>query len=363
MQTSSSDDVFEKIEYLVGTKEQMQDVLSANSLKPFDDMIVDFLDSVSKEIMKNKEAKAYSDLITFAFWIRKSSVLQMKQRFIEEDGPFRFGKGVAFHIAPSNVPVNFAYSLVTGLLTGNKNIVRVPSKEFAQVKILTNVFNNVLKDNNRLKPYITLVKYGRDKRVNDYFSLLADTRVIWGGDLTIEEIRKSPLPPRSNEITFADRYSIVVIDSDFYLDDDNKEVIANNFYNDTYFTDQNACSSPRIVFWLGNRIEEAKKIFWNELHNIVEKKYNFQDIQGVNKLTNNYLASANLDNLEVIKSEDNLITRAQLNKPSAKAMEFRENSGYFFEYDCKELLDVKEICDDKKCQTCAYIGDKEMLLP
>lgn len=40
------------------------------------------------------------------------------------------GRGVAFHIAPSNVAVNFAFSLAAGLLTGNANIVRLSSKPF-----------------------------------------------------------------------------------------------------------------------------------------------------------------------------------------------------------------------------------------
>ena len=33
-----------------------------------------------------------------------------------------------FHITPSNIPTNFAYSFIFGLLTGNSNIVKVPTK-------------------------------------------------------------------------------------------------------------------------------------------------------------------------------------------------------------------------------------------
>lgn len=41
-------------------------------------------------------------------------------------------------------------------------------------------------------------------------------RVIWGGDATIKEIRRAALLPRATEITFADRYSLAVIDADYY---------------------------------------------------------------------------------------------------------------------------------------------------
>ena len=124
-----------------------------------------------------------------------------------------------------------------------------------------------------------MVKYPSDKEITDFMSSICDTRVIWGGDLTIEEIRKSSLKPRANEITFADRYSIAVINSDEYLKMENKENITNNFYNDTYFSDQNACTSPRIIVWIGNQKENAKKIFWENIHKMVKEKYNLRPVQ------------------------------------------------------------------------------------
>ena len=163
-------------------------------------------------------------------------------------------------------PVNFAYSLVAGLLNGNANVVRVPSKDFPQVSIIADAFDAALDKYEEMRPYIQLVRYGRDKDINDLFSSIADVRVVWGGNQTIEELRKSPLPPRSGEITFADRYSLAVIDSDSYLEIEDKDHVADDFYNDTFFSDQNACTSPRVVVWTGNRIEEAKKIFWEREH-------------------------------------------------------------------------------------------------
>ena len=44
-------------------------------------------------------------------------------------------------------------------------------------------------------------------------------------------------------------------------------------------------------------------------------------------------------------------------------MDYRDNSGYFFEYDCKDIMEIKELCNDKRCQTIAYIGNPEMILP
>lgn len=354
---------FNKMEYLVGDARLAEELPVVPAKEPFADDICDFLNTVSKNLLKDPGSKVYSDVVTLGFWIRKASLAKLKERFWKDDGNLRLGRGVAFHIAPSNVPVNFAYSLVAGLLTGNSNVVRVPSKDFPQVKIIAEAVNRALNEHEAMKPYVILVRYGRDKDINDMLSALADTRIVWGGDATIAELRKSPLPPRSTEVTFADRYSLSVIDSDVYMRIDGKEQVAQVFYNDTYFTDQNACTSPRIVVWTGSRKEEAKRIFWKEEHNLVKQKYTFQPIQGVNKLTSSYLIAVNELGTKIEKHKDNLIIRISVPKITAHLMDFRDNSGYFFEYDCDDILELKPLCDDKRCQTVGLLGDKDLLLP
>jgi hypothetical protein len=281
------------------------------------------------------------------------------------------GRGVAFHVAPSNVPVNFAYSLAAGLITGNANVVRVPSKNFPQADIICKSINAVLERFPEMKPYICLVRYERNKEINDTLSQLCDTRVIWGGDATIAELRKSPLSPRATEITFADRYSLAVIDSDEYMASENKDRIASDFFNDTYLTDQNACTSPRVVVWVGNRHVEAKNIFWDKLHSLVEEKYSFQPVMAVDKLTQEYLAATAADEIGYIcfnkkddnNNTDNLIVRVKVEKLTPKLMDYRGNCGFFYEYDCKDILELRDFCDDTHCQTIGVLGNKEILRP
>ena len=143
-------DVLNRIQYLIGSPEIVMKLPKINAKAPFDAEIVGFLNLVSKVIMKDPRAKAFSDVVTFAFWIRKSSILKSAERFAENG--IRLGKGVVFHIAPSNVPVNFAFSLVSGLITGNANVVRVPSKDFLQIGIIVDAFNVALNDYKNLRP-------------------------------------------------------------------------------------------------------------------------------------------------------------------------------------------------------------------
>lgn len=352
-----------KVTFLAGSEESVAALENVPAKEPFSSDMLRFLGEVSKRLMKDPEAKQYPDVATFAFWIRKSALTKMRERFFKDDGVLRLGRGVAFHIAPSNVPVNFAYSLAAGLLTGNANIVRVPSKEFAQVSVLAEAFREILGSFEDLKPYVNLVRYERNKEINDLFSSLADIRVVWGGDATIAELRRSPLQPRAVEIAFADRYSLSVIDSDRYLAEEDKARAAEHFYNDTWLFDQNACTSPRIVVWTGSRIDEAKQIFWAEEHALVKQRYSLQAVQAVNKLTKACLVSAAVPGCRIVGQEDNLIFRISVPEVSAALMAYRENSGFFFEYDCRDIMELRDLCNDKHCQTIGYLGDREMFLP
>ncbi len=356
-------EVLKGVTYLVGNDEIVIALKDVSSKCPFDDSVVDFLNVLSKILMKSREAKAYPDVITLGFWMRKSSVLALKERFQTESSDIKIGRGVAFHIAPSNVPVNYAYSLLTGLLTGNANVVRIPSKDFPQVSIINKAINEALVEYPDMKPYICLVRYGRDQKVNDLFSALADTRIIWGGDNTIAEIRKSPIGPRTGEITFADRYSLAVIDSEKYLTVGDKERLAEEFYNDTYLSDQNACTSPRLVVWMGDKKEEAKNLFWKYEHDLVKKKYQFQPIMGINKLTSSYLMAVAKKGTHIEKHEDNYIVRVNVPEVQPELMELKDNSGYFFEYDCNDILEIRDFCNNTHCQTIGYLGEKETIIP
>ena len=358
-----SNDVLNKIRFLVGDADTVKNMDDVPSRTVFDPEILSFLSRVSKILMRRKDSRLYSDVVTFAFWIRDASLKQIKGRYFVSDTGIHMGRGMTFHIAPSNVPVNFAYSLVTGLLAGNPCIVRVPSKEFGQVGIIAEAIVEALDEYEHLKSFISLIRYNRDRDINDALSSIAAIRIIWGGDATIEEIRRSPLPPRSFDITFADRYSIAIIDSGKYLLQCDPKKVAQDFYNDTYFSDQNACTSPRFVIWIGERKEDAKERFWNELYEIVKSKYSFQDIQAVNKLTSLYRASAACDGIRMITGKDNLIMRVSVSVLKNELTECIDNSGYFYEYDCGNVMEIEPLCNNRHCQTIGMIGDRKWLMP
>ena len=350
------------VSFLYPVKFDIIKVLKQKPLVPFSEPIIELLDSLSKRIFANPRSKYYSDVITFAFWCRRSNLLKLKEEYSNKK--VRMGRGLAFHISPSNVPINFAFSLVSGLLAGNINIVRVPSKNFEQIQIISAELKELLQNEySELSDFVTLIRYDKQSNATKHFSSICDIRVIWGGDQTVSEIRKFALPSRGIDITFADRYSICAINADEFLKEQKPEAIANGFYNDTYFYDQNACSAPHLIVWLGSEcnVKKSKAIFWSYLDEIVHKKYTIEPIKAVDKLTAFYRQAIEYQDLEDIKTEDNFIKRIHLINLKEEIENYRCYAGYFCEYDAKSLDEISCIINIKY-QTLAYYGfSKEVL--
>ena len=344
---------FNELQYVIGNPETAEQMQNVRPLRPFDDAVISFFNDLSAVLRTNRE---YSDVATFGFWCRKAALLKEKEKYDDIDE--RFGKGIVFHSTPSNVPVNFAFSFATGLLAGNANIVRLPGKPFEQVNIISNAVKQLLETKHQnMAPYIVFVKFPPVKEITDTFSAICNVRVIWGGDMTVAELRQSKIPARTTEITFADRHSIAVIDADAYLEAERKDTIIQNFYNDTYFSDQNACTAPRIIFWQGEKKAEAKADFWNRVHDKTVKEYTLAPVQAVGKLNAMY-SVASQKKVHVEKGDDMFITRLDVDKIDKDLMNYKYNSGFFFEKDIDNLNEIADVCD-VRCQTLTYFGVKK----
>jgi hypothetical protein len=99
-----------------------------------------------------------------------------------------------------------------------------------------------------------MVTYDRSDEVSGALSLAADLRVIWGGDGSVAALRKYPLAPHARDLTFPDRSSFAVASVAGWqrASEAERRTAAEGFYNDSYWFDQAACSSPRAVFWVGD---------------------------------------------------------------------------------------------------------------
>lgn len=344
------------MEWLFNQYKSDEEFQQSYPLSPFSDEVILYLNELSSILLRMPEVRHYPDVVTFAFFCRKANLLRLQKEHATNS--LRLGRGLVFHIAPSNVPVNFAYSLICGLLSGNNNIVRLPGKQFRQVDLIVEAIRTLSGDErfDTVSRMVHLIKYERGGIETTTYSALADVRVIWGGDETIRTIRQSPLPPRSYDIAFADRYSVCVLNAISILEESSLDKIIEGFYNDTYLFDQNACSAPQLMVWVGtaDKIEKAKEYFWTALQQYVDRKYKLEPILAVDKLSTFYRQAILSD---VIKEENknNNLWRVRLRELSSDIPQYRCAGGYFSEYSTNDFNDLASIVTTKY-QTLAYFG-------
>lgn len=346
-----------KINYLVGNAK-----FSFDPYEPFSKEVCIFLDIFSKELNLIKDIKNYPDLKALSFWCRNKNISKLKKNFNLDKN--RIGLGAIFHVTPANIPTNFVYSLIFGLLTGNSNVVKVPSKEFEQVNIICSLIKKILKKkNNILKNKITIIRYTDNNEFTKKISSRCNARIIWGGDQTINSLRNFKINERAIDINFADRYSFCIMDASKMEKMTNFEIknLVQRFYNDTYLVDQNACSSPHLIVWLGKNSKKIKEKFWKELYDLVKIKYKFNESALVEKYTDLCKFAASLNNIKNIQKFDNLIYKIELKKIDKNNHNNRGKWGLFFEYNSKNLTEIKNIINNKY-QTLTYCGVDKLLL-
>src|SRR5262249_48723937 len=153
-------------------------------------------------------------------------------------------------------------------------------------------------------------------------------------------------------------YSLSVIRSSKYLtlDAARRRDVAAQFYNDMYWFDQMACSSPRLLVWCGGKDQstEASAAFFPDLHSeIVRRGYTVDAGGSMNKLT--FLSRAILD--QPVSSAlrlDSLLTVAELD--SIKRLD-RDHcgGGFLFQYHAANLEELAGAVT-RKDQTLTQFG-------
>ena len=337
-----------------------------NNLKVFNQPVVvhdenriNFLSELSKLILDYPDIRQYPDVATFGFWCRKSNLNKIFKNFTSKQ--LQVGLGLVYHNSPSNVPVNFAFSLAFGLLSGNSNVVRLSSKESTSTDIIVHLISRLLASKKyiNINNIISIVKFDHDDDVNKFWMSIADARVIWGGDETVHKMRSFPCKPRSREIVFPDRFSLCVIDSQKILDarDNELKKLCQNLFNDVYVMDQNACSSPQLFNWIGSSsiVKKAKVRLWEEFSEYVNRVHKIEPIQYMNKFVDACINAIENKNVKRVKHQNNLLFNIELSHFLENQQDQRGYFGTFHEISLGALNDLAPIINDR-CQTLTYFG-------
>ncbi|SBT37645.1 acyl-CoA reductase [Micromonospora auratinigra] len=242
-----------------------------------DERVVDFLVAFARRLLRPAVARRYPELASLGFFLRRGEITKALARVADEPGQLRFPRGLVFHVPPANVDTIFVYSWALSALAGNANVVRISSRSAGAADAVLEALNDTLAEAHpAVRQTQRMVTYGRDDAVTAALSAAADLRVIWGGDRSVSEIRRHPLPPHARDVTFPDRSSFTVIGAAGWLaaSEQERDAGALGFYNDAYWFDQAACASPRTVYWVGDaaRTEAARADLLARLRTVLDGK-------------------------------------------------------------------------------------------
>ena len=197
--------------------------------------IINALDSISEywvsnSFLKKNEFKENS-LGFIIQWLKKNnSEKLLKQNFnnyqaldepikndITEKYLYARPNGIVLHWMTGNVPVITLISLFQGILTKNKNIVKVSSN----YKNLFEVLFNDLEKNipkkfkiiiNKILKSILIVYIDHNNKLSlEWLSKKADSRIIWGGKEAVTNMLSLPRKINCKDIVFGPKVSLSYI--------------------------------------------------------------------------------------------------------------------------------------------------------
>ncbi len=333
-------------------------------LRPFDSRTIDFLDGLSKLILGDKAINRRPEMAALGFWLRKAQLKKMmvEQEQLLNNPQFKVAPiGKVFHICPANVDTMFMYSMVVALLMGNRNILRISKRMDApHVLSLFDKLNLLLEaeEFTLFKDYINIISYDHNADISNYLSTGANARLIWGGDSTIKTFQSFEKAPRTKDIVFADRISMMILDSEKILSCEGKawDELLRNFYNDAYTFDQMGCSSPQTIYFLGlhQYCEQARIKLSKGLQEFLLAEYE-NDVSSLASLKLNRMVDDALEGKILNQSGNNLFKLLQLVEISDSNSLHGCGGGYFYFKDCNKIKDMVAL-NVPKVQTVSYFG-------
>ena len=319
----------------------------------------EFVKKFSNSILLDKNSRVFPELIVLANFFKRKKIFMPNNT--NKDRVIQVPLGKTFHIAPSNVDTIFLYSSLIALLCGNICLIRISSNQNPQLDFVIKKLKLVLSEYKNMQEKLLLFNYNHDAEITKKISQLVESRIVWGGDDTVKEIRSIPMNPLAREIVFPNRFSFTIIKSFIILESGIDSNMIKGFFNDTSYFNQQACSSPKLIIWLGSNEENAKAsaIFWSHYQDFLSQNVvnNTSGMVMDRLVASSFYTSSNL--VSNNNSTNDYPMKLQVKNPSSPLIrEAHPGNGLFLEIEKNSIEDIaKEVRDID--QTLSYIGLSE----
>ncbi|KFZ36542.1 hypothetical protein HR45_15515 [Shewanella mangrovi] len=233
--------------------------------KAFAEPSLAFCYALSEAIFADPRSRQFADLAALAFWLRKANIQRLIAPY-QQDNLLYKPLGLVFHNTPANVDSLFVYSGILSLLMGNRNIIRLSSRAGGSAMVLVEILTSLADSYPEQVSRLQLVQCEHHAAELSAISAMADARVLWGSDVAIKALRAFDCPAHCRDLVFNHKLSLVVLDASALIAADEQDFVAllDNFCRDNLTFAQQACSSAKVVVWVGNQAQvlRAQQRFW-----------------------------------------------------------------------------------------------------
>lgn len=156
--------------------------------------------------------------------------------------------GIVGHWPAANIEIQPVLSMTCSLLGGNVSLVRVPPELSEPTKLILERLEES-DPGGMLRERIRMFVFDHRRRdLHEAMARSVDGAMIWGGEEAVLQVRSLPFPHWARVATFGPRISVAAMDADSWFNSDTRETWCRRIARDVWQFDQQACSSPQVLF-------------------------------------------------------------------------------------------------------------------
>jgi hypothetical protein len=236
---------------------RLRQVISEEEISPNE--VMNVFDSWAKNL-DARELDDYPGIPFLRMWLRRGTLEPIIARELGPDslnGGWNecgraklraFPVGVVGHWPAGNVEIQPILSMTCALLGGNAALVRIPNGLVDMTQILMEkLVQSDLGGRLTRRIFLAAFDHGRQD-LQVAMAQAVDGAMIWGGAEAVLQIRALPFPHWARVAVFGPRISVAAMDAGAWGNPDEQKSWCLRLARDVWQFDQQACSSPQVLF-------------------------------------------------------------------------------------------------------------------